>query len=197
MLKYSIIIALCALLWGCNNSEVRKEYYSNGEIKSRKHLVNGVVDTFEYYYPNGFTRRILYAKDGKMKGDLISRQSGGVNFVPFTDKAISAQITNTSDTITLGAKFEAKVFLICPNPDSLKNVRIEVGDSYRVDSSGVIQSEALSVVKDSFLIYSTFSVVPKYAGAYKLYGLVKFIPPNENKLTAYPCVSNCYVKASK
>ncbi|HSY77344.1 MAG TPA: hypothetical protein VK890_10830 [Bacteroidia bacterium] len=190
MIKGALISVLCALFWGCSNVEVKKEFYSNGEIKSRKHLTNSVVDTFEFYYPNDCTRKIIYGLNGKINQDLISLHRN--NFIPFSDNIELAYITNDKDTVTIGGKFEAQIFLMVAHPDSLSNVRVEIGDTSSTESEN--SADKVKLIKDDFLIHAQYSTTAKNIGINRFYALIRCKLPQDSKLTAYPCTSKYFVK---
>jgi hypothetical protein len=185
MIKGALIFVLCALLWGCENVEVKKEYYGNGKLMSRTHLVKGIIDTLEYYYPNGSTRRILYEADGKVKNDLISESWDHGKFNSF-HRTQCATIYADKDSIILGEKYEAKIFLVTPYPDSIKYIMAEVGDS-NLGMTNIKYIDTLPIVReDHFLIYAKYSIIPRHAGMYKFYGLIRCILPNEHFIVPYP-----------
>lgn len=181
------------LLLACINEEVEYEYYANGSIMNRSHFMNGVVDTFEYYYPTGFTRRILYDENRKIKKDLISDpfdlfDSG---FTPFTH-IYCATILPDKDSIILGERFTAKIYLITPYPDSITYITAEVGDSMGMPSSNNT-IDTLQVIRENhFLLYAKYSTIPQKVGLLKFFGMIKCA--ERGYLNRYPFLGTYTVK---
>ncbi len=74
-----ILIAIASLLFGCNNPNIKEEYYPNGQVMGKYTLDNnGMKQGIAYeYWENGKLQRESNFVDGKLNGLVTNYDSSG------------------------------------------------------------------------------------------------------------------------
>ena len=71
-MKKLLLILLCLPLISFGQTETKKEYWDNGQIKSVEYYKDGKRDgKFSYYFENGKIKTEKIWKDGKLDGKDI------------------------------------------------------------------------------------------------------------------------------
>jgi antitoxin component YwqK of YwqJK toxin-antitoxin module len=72
MKKILLFLSILFIVFGCNNYEIKKDYYSNGNLKSVGEFKDGMLDgTLKVFYENGDLKRVVTFREGKKFGPAI------------------------------------------------------------------------------------------------------------------------------
>ena len=209
MYKYSLIIALGLLFWGCSNVELKKEYYSNGKLKSekryengklngeskeyseggrilnRKHWGNDKEDTADYYYQYGEMLRVIY---NAVRGTNIFYKDKADKFITFKDEDGMAYSYSYQDTIMEGESFSFNVQLFMLTSDSTSKCVVEAG---MMDKSDTIE-KSFEFSAGSIDSVVKCKIPSKGVGNQIVCGVFKF--PGKVYIKQYPFKLDYYVK---
>jgi hypothetical protein len=72
------LLLIISTVVSCSNKRVEKEYYSNGQVKSKIYLENGKLDgEAKFYYKNGQLKFTKKFENGKLNGELKGYYKNG------------------------------------------------------------------------------------------------------------------------
>lgn len=132
MYKYLLLYTLLLYFFSCTN--IRKEYYDNGQLKSKYQEKNGVLNgIYTVYYPNGKLKEKQIFFQGKNIDSSLFYYNNTINSLKREIKYL-----NNSDTIFVKNYFENGNLL---SKGRLINDKIRVGFWYSYYSDKSLNSE--------------------------------------------------------
>jgi|GEM_PF-1029551 antitoxin component YwqK of YwqJK toxin-antitoxin module len=211
MRYFTLIVGLLFFLVGCNRVEVKKEFYPNGRLKSempykngkldgisseyskggrlliRKHWVDGINDTADYYRQNKESIRVTYI-DHRINQITLRNEDGKSISYKQNDTIVFAY--SEIDTITIGEKFDVNILLFTPKQDSIKSYRIFIGETNTVN--GDMIPREISPISENGKAQYTY--VPTQLGKCYLRGEMLSPARMGKKVLSFPFKLEYYVK---
>jgi antitoxin component YwqK of YwqJK toxin-antitoxin module len=148
---------------------VNKEYTEDGKIKIRSEWKNGNLATVDYYDSQGINRKRIYYSKGQQTGQ-VNFDEDGTPLLP--SHAIIG--SKKGDTIKLGETYNASIFFIEHNLNSLTNRHVFIAQLDSNDNP-IGESKELPLVKNEYAVYTD---KPQAPGKYDFSGYLEYTKAN-------------------
>jgi len=210
MKRAVIAILLSIVCFSCNNVEIKKEYYSNGRVKSERqykngklegrseqyseggsllnsiHFTNDIKDTADYYYQDSRMIRVVYSAN-KSKSIMYKDDTG--KFISFKDGEGMAYCYSYQDTIKEGDSLSFNVQSFILTSDLTGKCVVETGF---LDKSNTIE-DVYEFSTSSIDSAVKCKVPTKGLGSQMISGVFRF-PDAKHIIKMYPFKLDFYIK---